>query len=142
MTRGTLNVGPALDRVIVAQREDDAAVSYPRLQTYSHMLTEVCERLEGPMVWPVGSSAERLAGAAVVLSGGRVKTRGWNTDLTGQRVLLLTVTAVTPLGLLEAAEHARALGATEVYACGVRVEGLQANEVPEILEAFIPLSSD
>ena len=67
---------------------------------------------------------------------------GWNTDITAKRVLLVTVAAVTPLPLLAAAQHARSLGAAEVYSCGVRVQGLRPDEVPEILNAYIPLTTE
>jgi len=140
MTSGTLDVGPALDRLIHAQDADDDAVTFGRLREYSGRLAELCQRLEDPLVWPVGSSAERLTGAAVILSGGKMRTRGWTTPLANERVLLVTVAAVTPLGLLEAAERAKALGATEIFACGVRVEGLPADGIPQIKQ-FISLSA-
>lgn len=142
MTSGTLDVGPALEEIRAAQREDDEAAQHPQLKSYATALAKMCRDLGDPVVWPVGPPAERLAGAAVILSGGEVFARGWTTDITGKRVLLVTVTAVTPLPLLAAAERARRLGATEIYSCGVRVEGLRSDELPETLDAYIPLTGE
>jgi hypothetical protein len=139
MTSGILDVGPALEEIRAAQREDDEAAQHPYLRRYAAALAAICRDLGNPLVWPVGSPAEQLAGAAVILSGGKVSVRGWTTDVTDKRVLLLTITAVTALPLLAAAEHARRLGAAQVYSCGVRVQGLRADELPEILDAFLPL---
>jgi hypothetical protein len=141
MTSGTLDVGPALDELRAAQREDDEAAQHPQLESYGNALAKICHDLGYPTVWPVGPAAERLAGAAMILSQGKVHARGWNTDMTAKRVLLVTVTAVTPLPLLTAAHHARSLGAAEVYSCGVRVQGFRPDEVPEILNAYIPLAT-
>jgi hypothetical protein len=140
MMSGTLDVGPALDEVRAAQREDDEAAQHPQLEGYGTALARMCHDLEYPTVWPVGPAAERLAAAAVILSHGKVHARGWNTDMTAKRVLLVTVTAVTPLPLLAAAQHARSLGAAEVYSCGVHVQGFRRDEVPEILNGYIPLT--
>jgi hypothetical protein len=142
MTSGTLDVGPALDEVRTAQREDDEAAQHPQLESYGNALAKMCHDLGYPTVWPVGPAAERLAGAAMILSRGKVHARGWNTEITAKRVLLVTVTAVTPLPLVAAAQHARSLGAAEVYSCGVRVHGLRPDEVPKILNAYIPLTTE
>jgi hypothetical protein len=139
MTSGTVDVGPGLGEIIAAQRDDDAAVRYPQLAEHARALAELSRDLDDPLVWPIGIAAERLAGAAVVLSAGEVRTRGWNTDVTAQRVLLLAVTAVTSMSLVEAARHARELGAEEIYACGIRVQGLEADHVPDEIHEFITL---
>ena len=126
MASGALDeIGPVLDEVLQAQRADDEAVSYPRLEHLAKALVELCRQLDNPVVWPVGRAAERLAGSAIALAAGQLRVRGAATDLTDQLVLLVTVTAVTPIPLLEAAEQAHRLGATKVFGCGVRVEGLE-----------------
>jgi len=87
-----------------------------------------------PLVWPVGEAAERLTGAAVLASEGEVRARGWADDVGGERVLLATVAAVTPLSLVEAAHHARAMGAVEVHAWGVEVAGLEVSELEGVFD--------
>jgi hypothetical protein len=116
--------GPLLAALIDAQREDEAALSYPRITSLAFALAEHCDDLGQPVVLPVGEAADRLLGATVVISEGEVRPRGWTGDLAGERVLLLSVSAVSPSSLVEAAGHARAMGAIEVHACGVNVTGL------------------
>lgn len=142
MTGGTLDVGPALDELRAPQREDDEAAQYPQLESYSNALAKMCDDPGYPTLWPVGPAVERLAGEVVILSRGKVPTQGWNTDITSKRVLLVTVTAVTPLPLLAAAQHARSLGTAEVYSCAVRVQGVGCYEPPETLNAYIPLATE
>jgi len=116
--------GPLLAALIDAQREDEAALSYPRITSLASALAEHCDDLGQPVVLPMGEAADRLLGATVVISEGEVRPRGWTGDLAGERVLLLCVSAVSPSSLVEAASHARAMGAIEVHACGVNVAGL------------------
>lgn len=126
VTSGVLSeVGPVLAEVLHAQREDDEAVSHPHLERLAEALIELCRQLHNPVVWPVGWAAERLTGSAIALAAGQLRVRGADIDLTDQSVLLVTVTALTPIPLLEAAEQAHRLGVGKIYGCGVRVEGLQ-----------------
>ncbi len=76
-----------------------------------------------------------LAGAAVLASEGEMRVRGWTDDIRGERILLAPVAAVTPLGLVEAAEHAHAMGASEVHACGIEVAGLDAPELSAVFDS-------
>lgn len=116
--------GPGLAEVLAAQRADEDIVAYPQLEKYATALADLCQVLNGPSLWPVGTAAERLAGAAAVVGRGRVHFWGQGDDHFHQQVLLVTVSAVTPLALLFAADQARRLGATEVMACGVNVNGI------------------
>ena len=114
--------GPVLTELLEAQREEDVALEHPAMAGYAAALAAVCEELGSPIVWPVGSAAERLAGAAVVQSQGAVRLRGWNDDLSGERVLLLAGVALGTLGLHAIAEQARRLGALDIVAAGIRIE--------------------
>lgn len=134
----SLEIGSSLGELLAAQQDDDDALLYPSLQAYAGAVAELCQRLRSPMVWPVGPTAERLAGAAVVESCGGVRLRGWNDDLSGERVLLLAGAAVTPLGLYAAAEQARRLGVSEVMAAGIRVAGVEARGS---IDHFFPLEA-
>jgi len=138
MATKALDFGPALREVLAAQDEDDEAVSYTKLQCYGAALARLCSELGDPIVWPVGPAAERVAGAATILSHGDVRVRGWTTDMTSARVLLLTVTAATALPLADAAGRARALGAAEVFGCGVRVHGVGASS--KFLDSYVELA--
>jgi hypothetical protein len=131
-------IGPALGELLEAQQEEDDALAYPHLIAYAAALSELCRQLRSPMVWPVGSAAERLAGAALVESRGGVRLRGWNDDLSGERVLLLAGAAVSPLGLYAGAEQARCFGAREVMATGIRVDGV---DISGSIDAFFPLEA-
>jgi hypothetical protein len=132
-------VGPVLAEVLHAQREDDEAVSHPRLERLAEALIELCRQLDNPVVWPVGRAAERLTGSAIALAVGQLRVRGADTDLTDQPVLLVTVTAVTPIPLLDAAEQAHRLGVGKIYGCGVRVEGLQPGPF-KTLDSYMQLA--
>jgi hypothetical protein len=134
-----LEPGPLLKEVFRAQRADEEATSYPRLEAYCIALAASCEALDAPIVWPVGAAAERLAGAAVLSSRGRIRLRGWSDRLDGERVLLLTVAAVTPIALITAAEHAKALGAFDVHACGVDVHGVDQPDLHEWVDGYVSL---
>lgn len=131
-------VGPALEELLGAQREEDEALAYPSVVRYAAALADLCRRLRSPLVWPVGAAAERLAGAAIIESSGTVRIRGWHKDLSGERVLLLAGAAVTPLGLCAAADQAREFGVREVMATGIRVEGTFTSES---ITAFFPLEA-
>jgi hypothetical protein len=109
--------------MLQAQRANEAALSYPRIAELGSAVADLCERLGSPLVWSVGDAAERLLGAATVVSGGGVRPRLWTTAVTGERVLLLCVSAVGASSLIMAAGHARAMGAVEVHASGVDVAG-------------------
>jgi hypothetical protein len=132
----SLVVGPALGGLLAGQQEEDDALAYPLLRGYAAALAELSQRVRCPLVWPVGAAAERLAGAALIESGGAIRLRGWNDALEGKRVLLLAGVVVTSLGLCAVADQARCLGVLEVMATGIRVEGLvQADSI----DAFFPL---
>ena len=111
--------GPLLKGLLDAQRSDEEAVSYPALKEHAAELVTLCARLGEPVVWPVGESAQRLLGAAVLLSRGQLRPFTSGTDVRDKQVLLVTVAAVTPLALLQEAEYARRFGAEAVDACAV-----------------------
>lgn len=119
-----IDCGPVLSEVLAAQRRDEEVVSYPSLMVYGHAIVRLSQDLGNPLLWPVGAPAERLVGAAVLLGGGTVRTQGWNSDCKGERVLLVVVSALTPLPLFSATEQAQRRGASEVVACGVDVRAL------------------
>lgn len=113
-----------LDALLATQRADEALSNHDRLISHADALIALSATLDHPVVWGVGVAAERLIGAAIVRSAGGVRAHKWCSDVEGERVLLVTGHAVTPLALVDAAHHAKRLGATEVHACGVNVEGL------------------
>jgi hypothetical protein len=127
-------VGPLLANLFSAHKAAERVTSYPELSSYASALAVLCEDMGSPVVWPVGDPAERLVGAAVLASEGEVRVRGWADDVRGERVLLAAVAAVTPLGLIEAAKQARAMGASEVHAVGIEVAGLDAPELRTVFE--------
>jgi hypothetical protein len=112
-------VGPLLEELITAQRAAEEVVGYPTLRSFAEQLVRHCRELDGPVVWPADDAAQRVAGAAVLVSEGRVRVRGWGDVVPGERVLLVAVAAVTPVLLMDVARHARALGAAEIHAFDV-----------------------
>lgn len=138
-TSVTAAAGPLLTALIAAHRTAEQITAYPQLSSYASRLAALCEDMGSPLVWPVGEAAERLAGAAVLESEGEVRVRGWTDDITGERVLLITVAAVTPFALVQAAYHARSMGAVEVHACGAVVAGLDA-EALGIYDSYAELT--
>jgi hypothetical protein len=130
-----------LTNLISAHRTAERVTAYPDLHRYASSLVALCEDMDSPLVWPVGNAAERLAGAAVLASEGDVRVRGWADDVRREHVLLVTVAAVSPLGLVEAARQARAMGASEVHAVGIEVAGLDAPELSAVLDGRGPLAT-
>jgi hypothetical protein len=128
--------GPLLAELLEAQRCEERAVAFPALQQLAAALIERCNELGGPTVWPVGAAAERLAGAAVVMSSGALSVATWNMALAERRVLLVAISGTTPMSMVVAAEHVRRLGASEIHACAVDVDGA-ADEVS--WESFVTL---
>jgi hypothetical protein len=116
--------GPLLAELLEAQRREEKLVAYPLVEQVAQALIARAAELGGPLIWPVGGAAERVAGAAVVVSAGTIRVAGWNLPVNGDEVLLFTVAATTPLGLLAAAEEVKRLGARSVHACGVDVAGI------------------
>lgn len=118
--------GQGLLRVLGAQRVGSELVRFPDLERLACALVTLSRDLGDPIVWPTGSDAEQLAGAATLLSRGEVRVLSSSDDLIGERVLVMTVAALTALPLLIAADRAKLRGAAEVYGCGVRVDDLEA----------------
>jgi hypothetical protein len=103
-----------------AQREAERIVGdYETLRRAAAALVEHSRDLGSPIVWPVGEAADRLAGAASLLAAGQLRTRAWTDDLLSAEVVVLAVADVTTFALAQAARHARALGAAQVYGCWV-----------------------
>jgi hypothetical protein len=127
--------GPLLGNLIRAHEQAEAATAYPGLAVLVDALAERCEELDSPLVWPVGGPAERVAGAAVLSSEGAIRVRGWVDGVAGEKVLLVAVGHVSPLELVAAARHARAMGADQVHACGVDVAGLNADELGSVFDS-------
>lgn len=114
--------GPLLAGLLEAQRRDEAAVQYPMIEQIAEALVG-CARDRGAIIWPVGSAAERIAGAAILLAEGELRVADWNRRLDGERVLVFAVSGTTPLSLAAAAAQVRSMGAVEVHACGIDVHG-------------------
>jgi hypothetical protein len=127
--------GPLLGNLIRAHKQAEAVTSYPSLTALADALADRCEELDAPLVWPVGGAAERVAGAAVLSSEGEIRVRGWVEGVAGEKVLLVAVAHVSPLEMVAAAGHARAMGADQVHACGVDVAGLNADELDPVFDS-------
>lgn len=113
--------GPLLTRLIEAQRTAEGLLSYPSVQEAADALVRHCKAHRWPLLWPAGPAAERLVGAAILAGAGRVRARGWTDPVDGQSVLVVDVGAVTAQSILQCADHARALGASEVCGCGLNL---------------------
>jgi len=132
-------VGPGLSQLLSAQRREDALIASPQLELYAQALVDTCRRIGGqPVVWPTSRASERLAGAASLLGGRAFRVRGSCGDVSGERVVVVAVTALTPLPLLTAAHHASALGAREVFAAGVEIDGL-GEGAPDVFVSYVRL---
>jgi hypothetical protein len=108
------------------QEREAALSSHPAIQEVAEELTRLATTLDA-VVWSVGPAAERVAGAAIALSGGALQIANWNTRLDGQRVLVFAVCGVSPLSLLAASSQVKSMGAKEIHACGVDIAGADAN---------------
>lgn len=124
-----LSAGPLLEAVLSAQRGDEEATSHPLLAEYARRVVALSQRLGNPVLWPVGPAAERLAGAAAVTGEGAVHVRGWSSSLPATNVLLIATVATSPIELLVAGSHARALDAASLHACAIDIAGIE--DVPE-----------
>ena len=120
----TIEVGDGLTALLEAQDFEAAAVQFPALEAHASALIALGRRLDDPVIWPVGVAAERIAGAASLISGGGIRLREWNSEVRGERVVIFAVVSLTPLTLFAAARHALNMGAVAVEACGLRIEGL------------------
>lgn len=118
-------VGDGLAAVLGAQEAEAEAVRFPALEAHASALIALDQDLGDPVVWPVGAAAERIAGAATLMSGGRIRVREWNSEVRGERVLVFAVVALTPFSLFAAAHQALNMGADAVQACGLRIEGFE-----------------
>ena len=115
------DAGPLLNRLLGAQRLEEQAVAYPEIEAVADAVMRRAVDLGDCLVWPVGAAAERVAGVATARARGAMSVAAWNTPVQGRRLLLLTVAAVSPLGLTSTAEQLRARGAIEIHACGLDV---------------------
>jgi hypothetical protein len=118
-------IGNGLAALLGAQDVEVAATQFPAIEAHAAALVTLGQRLGDPVIWPIGAAAERIAGAATLISAGGVRLREWNTTVRGQRVLIFVVVALTPLSLFAGARQALNMGAVAVDACGLRVDGLE-----------------
>jgi hypothetical protein len=127
--------GPLLGQLVSIHRLNEEALEVPHLNRLAAVLSAHCRELGSPAVWPVGEAAARLAGAAVVFGDGDVKLRGWVGDVRDVPVLLASLAAATPLEMIQAATHARALGVSCVHAWGWNVEGLDSPDLTVVFDS-------
>lgn len=116
-------VGDGLAALLAAQEAEAEAVRFPALEEHASALIALDRELGDPVVWPVGAAAERITGAATLMSEGRIRVREWNSEVRGERVLVFAVTALTPVSLFAAAQQALNMGADTVHGCGLRIGG-------------------
>jgi hypothetical protein len=116
--------GPLLSGLLKAQRREEQLVQYPGIEQLAAELVAAVEAIEGCLLWPVGSAAERLAGAATLHSRGAVDVAASNTPVAGRQVVLVGLVAVSPIVFEAVGEVLRRRGATAVHACAVDVVGL------------------
>lgn len=117
-------IGPGLAAVLLVQREEAEAATYPAIERNASSIVSLCNQLDSPVIWPVGDSAERIVGVATLISEGQIRTRQADRELHGEQVLIFSVAALSPLSIFQSAEHALRQGASAVHACGIRIDGL------------------
>jgi hypothetical protein len=122
-------IGEGLAALLSAQAAEAETVGYPALECHAQRLVALCEELDSPVVWPVGPAAERIAGAATLLSSGDLRVRAWSGDVRGEQVLVFAAIELSPLSLLAAATQALNMGAASVAGCGIHVRGLTASGI-------------
>lgn len=120
----SLQTGPLLQGVLDAQAADDAAVTYPAIAVWVDAVLGAVDALGGPVLWPVGFAAERVAGAVVLAGAGRVRVWSGRDRIDGERVAILALNLVGSVPVRQAARAARALGASGIDACVGSVEDL------------------
>ena len=133
-----MDIGDQLAALLWAQEAEAQAVRFPAIEAHAVALVALGQRLNDPVIWPVGAAAERIAGAATLMSSGSTRVREWNSEVRGERVLVFSVAALTPLALFAAAVCALSMGAESVEACGVHVDGVGTDLGP--LAAFHEVS--
>lgn len=121
MDAGVIESGPLMDALVSAQVRDAACTRHPRISSIGRALIALVHELGDPLVWPAGSPAERVIGAAVILSEGKIEARDWSSSIDGRDVLIFATHLVSALPLELAAEQARRLGAGRVFACALDV---------------------
>lgn len=129
----SLSTGPLLTELLDAQAADASAMRYPEISQWAESVVEACAALGDAVLWPVGSAAERLVGAAVLASRGHVRAWTGSELLAGETVALLALHLVGPIPVFEAARAARALGAERVVACVASVPHLDGVDVDGIV---------
>ncbi len=119
MSVTALRRGPLLEALLAAQDASEAAVTHPAIVGWTDALIALAAELGDPLLLPVTGPAERLVGAATVVARGSLRVRSLSGTLEGEHVLLVDLVAVTPLQLLQAARHARLLGAADIAGCAI-----------------------
>ena len=133
--------GPLLSELLKSQRASERLFgSFNLLSEAVAAMVDHVGVLDGPMVWPVGDSSERLSGAAAFSSQGTIRIRGWSETMEGESVLLLAVNHSSDLSLSEAADHARNLGASEVHVCRIESAGRTFEEPQGKFDSYHSIS--
>ncbi len=105
-----------LPLVLRAQRRSAEQLSAKHLREAADRLVDLTESLDFPLLLPVSPDAERLVGAAMLASGGRINASAGGTYLAGTRVLLVDAVVVQMAAIAGAAYFAQRAGAEVVGA--------------------------
>jgi hypothetical protein len=136
---GSGDYGPLLVELVTNQIRAEEAVANSSLRDYARAVIRVSD--EDPLIWPIGNEAQRLVGAAQVVSDAELRVAGETHRLEGEKILLVVAFAVSPLPLWAAAEHATLLGAREVHACGIHVAGLPDADTTSLVATYRQLTA-
>jgi hypothetical protein len=117
-----------LETLVAVQRLEEEAVCYPQIEEWADALVSYAREFGDCVIWPVGASAERIAGVATVRARGQVDVGRWNASVADRTILLFAVAAVSPLSLTLTAEQLRRRHAVDIHACGIAITGAATAE--------------
>jgi hypothetical protein len=116
-----LEAGPLLQELLDVHEADRQALEYPAVSQWVDALVAASAARGGPVLWPAGAGAERLAGAAVLASAGRVRIWSGHDRVDGQHVAVLALHMVGPTTVAAGVDAARAAGATRIDIIAISV---------------------
>jgi hypothetical protein len=124
-----------LEAVLDAQASAARLLSATTIKSSAEALVNYARTVGSPMLVPASAMADRLVGAALLLSDGQLRASDDGSTPAGEDVLLVEAVAAQTTGLASQRARLLALGANSVRVVALRVLMGRDAEVPALLDS-------
>lgn len=123
-----------LDLVLEAQASTAHFLSGSKIKTSAEALVQYAVAAGSPMLMAASPMAQRLVGAALLLSNGALRAADAGSAPTGQDVLLVEAVAARDVGLGSQRDQLIALGVRSVQLVALGILARDDSQIPILLD--------